>query len=100
MVVMIPMVLYLVYYTSTSKSNAWIRLGMKNMVVLWFIPVIAIPSLWPIQSIVDNQVDLWVTDVFLQSTRATEGIIAIFQSFIIVDPVLMLLGFLGIASAY
>ena len=36
MVVMIPMVLYLVYYTSTSKSNAWIRLGMKNMVVLWF----------------------------------------------------------------
>ena len=97
MVVMIPMVLYLVYYTSTSKSKAWIRLGMKNMVVLWFIPVIAIPSLWPIQSIVDNQVDLWVTDVFLQSTRATEGIIAIFQSFIIVDPVLMLLGFLGIA---
>jgi hypothetical protein len=33
----------------------------------------------------------------LQSTRATEGIIAVFQSFIIVDPVLMLLGFLGIA---
>ena len=28
---------------------------MKNIVVRWFIPVIAIPSLWPIQSIVDNQ---------------------------------------------
>lgn len=97
MVVMIPLVLYLVYYSSIPKSKAGIRLGMKNMVVRWFIPVIAIPSLWPIQSIVDNQFDLWVSDVWLQSTRATEGIIAIFQSFIIVDPVLMLLGFLGIA---
>ena len=67
------------------------------MVVHWFIPVIAIPSLWPIQSIMDNQFGLWVSDVWLQSTRATEGIITIFQSFIIVDPVLMLLGFLGIA---
>ncbi len=97
MVVMIPLVLYLAYYSSIPKSKAGIRLGMKNMVVHWFIPVIAIPSLWPIQSIVDNQFDLWVSDVWLQSTRATEGIIAIFQSFIIVDPVLMLLGFLGIA---
>lgn len=70
---------------------------MKSMVVHWFIPVIAIPSLWPIQSIVDNQFDLWVSDVWLQSTRATEGIFVIFQSFIIVDPVLRLLGFLGIA---
>ena len=99
MVVMIPLVLYLVYYTSISKSKAGIRLGMKNIVVRWFIPVIAIPSLWPIQSIVDNQFDLWVSDVWLQSTRATEGIIAIFQSFIIVDPVLMLLGFFGIADS-
>ena len=82
MVVMIPLVLYLVYYTSISKSKLGIRLGMKNMVVHWFIPVIAIPLLWPIQSIVDNQFGLWVSDVLLQSTRATEGIIAIFQSFI------------------
>ena len=84
MVAMIPLVLYLVYHTSISKSKIGIRLGMKNMVVHWFIPVIAIPSLWPIQSIVDNQFDLWVSDVLLQSTRATEGIIAVFQSFIIV----------------
>jgi hypothetical protein len=97
MVAMIPLVLYLVYHTSISKSKVGIRLGMKNMVVHWFIPVIAIPSLWPIQSIMDNQFGLWVSDVWLQSTRATEGIITIFQSFIIVDPVLMLLGFLGIA---
>ena len=97
MVVMIPLVLYLVYYTSITKSKAGIRLGMKNIVVRWFIPVIAIPSLWPIQSIVDNQFDLWLSDVWLQSTRATEGLIAIFQSFIIVDPVLMFLGFFGIA---
>ena len=82
MVVMIPVVLYLVYYTSITKSKAGIRLGMKNIVVRWFIPVIAIPSLWPIHSIVDNQFDLWLSDVWLQSTRATECLIATIQSFI------------------
>ncbi|MDQ5868317.1 MAG: glycosyltransferase family 39 protein [Thermoproteota archaeon] len=95
-VVMIPMVCYLVYYYSISKSKAGFRTGRRNLVLLWFIPLIAIPSLWPIQSFVDNQFDQWVSDVWLQSTRATEGIIAIFQSFMIVDPVFMLLGFLGI----
>lgn len=95
-VVMIPMVCYLVYYYSISKSKARFRSGRRNLVLLWFIPLIAIPSLWPIQSFVDNQFDQWISDVWLQSTRATEGIIAIFQSFMIVDPVFMLLGFLGI----
>jgi hypothetical protein len=95
-VVMIPMVCYLVYYYSISKSKAGFRSGRRKLVLLWFIPLIAIPSLWPIQSFVDNQFDQWVSDVWLQSTRATEGIIAIFQSFMIVDPVFMLLGFLGI----
>jgi len=95
-VVMIPMVCYLVYYYSISKSKARFRSGRRNLVLLWFIPLIAIPSLWPIQSFVDNQFDQWISDVWLQSTRATEGIIAIFQSFMIVDPVFILLGFLGI----
>jgi len=95
-VVMIPMVCYLVYYYSISKSKARFRSGRRNLVLLWFIPLIAIPSLWPIQSFVDNQFDQWISDVLLQSTRATEGIIAIFQSFMIVDPVFILLGFLGI----
>ena len=93
MVVMIPLVLYLVYYTFITKSKAGIRLGMKDIVVRWFIPVIAIPSLWPIHSIVDNQFDLWLSDVWLQSTRATECLIATIQSFIMShDP-----GFFGIS---
>lgn len=40
MVAMIPLVIYLVYYTSISKSKLGIRLGMKNMVIHWFHPVI------------------------------------------------------------
>src|SRR2546430_2220029 len=51
--VMIPLVAILVYQNTKNRK----------ILVLWFIPVILIPLLWPAQSIADNQFHKFVIDV-------------------------------------
>lgn len=85
---MFPLVLGLVYFNSRKKI--W-------LVGLWLIPVIAIPLVWPLQSVDAGQFDLWVKDVLGQTERHSYGLPYISYLFLRMDPVLFILGILGIS---
>ena len=59
---MIPLVGYLVY---TSSNKNW------KIVCLWFIPVILIPSSWPVDAISNGDFNLWLKDV-IWNTQQTK----------------------------
>lgn len=90
---MIPLVGLMVYTGNRSGKD---RLGNT---ALWFLPVILIPALWPAYSIFTNSFDYWVSGVFNQTQRMSDGIIAAAQGFLIVDPLLLSLGIVGIGFA-
>src|SRR5579885_64210 len=85
---MIPLVAGLVYFG--NQKNA-------KMVVLWIIPVILIPFIWPLQSIESGQFNLWVDDVLSQTQRHSSGLPYISKLFFEMDPVLFVLGMAGMA---
>ncbi|HET7285314.1 MAG TPA: hypothetical protein VFI70_11570, partial [Nitrososphaeraceae archaeon] len=85
----IPLVVFLIY-----KGHS------KNLKLLgvWFVPVVLIPLIWLAYSVSVGQFDLWLKDVLWQAHRhrtLVESMTAIFQ----VDPVLLILGFGGVAFA-
>jgi hypothetical protein len=86
----IPLVGFLVF-TNSNKS--------LKMLGMWFIPVILIPMLWPLYSALGGNFEAWWEGVVWQAGREGRGIlrsiIPIFES----DPVLFLLGFIGIVYA-
>lgn len=88
---MIPLVGFLVY--SGSKSN---KLGMIG---LWFAPVISVALLWPTSSLLDGSFDNWINGVMAQTQRESEGIYSVFSAFLLVDPVLLILGSIGLGFA-
>ena len=86
---MIPLVGYLIYVNNKNFKT----------LVLWLIPVILIPSIWPAYSIVAGQFDEWFYGIILQTER--HGI-PLSQSFILVlkiDPISLLIGAFGIIFA-
>ncbi len=89
MFAMIPLVSFLVYKNTKSLRT----LG------LWFIPVILIPLIWPVQSIASDQFDLWIKDVLWQTDRENGGFTKAVWYFSMFDPVLLVLGAAGVAFA-
>jgi len=89
MVTMIPLIAVLVYQGTRNRK----------MLGLWFIPVILIPMIWPLQSIQDNQFHYWVNDLLYQAHRQNNNFIHIVENFFYFDPVLLILGLAGILYA-
>ena len=87
--IMIPLVAILVYQNTKSRK----------ILMLWFIPVILIPLLWPIQSIADNQFHKFVIDVLAQAHRQNNNFVNIVGNFAGYDPVLLVLGITGTVYA-
>ena len=70
---MIPLIAGLVYFYNDRKPK---------LVILWLIPVLLIPLLWPIQSVETGQFNLWVKDVVSQTQRVSWGLPYISNSFL------------------
>ena len=84
---MIPVVVYLIY--SGTKS--------KKTVGLWLIPVLLLPLIWPAQSLVTgNFANHWIHDVLWQTQRNRIGLFEVTESFLAMDPILFVLGLMGI----
>lgn len=66
--------------------------------IIWVIPVLLIPLLWPANSVFLDQFDLWIKDVFWQTQRSN-SILEIIGYFLIIDPVLFVIGMAGMAYA-
>jgi hypothetical protein len=84
---MIPLVGFLIYTNSNRNLKC---LG------LWFIPVILIPLIWPVESIWQGQFDEWIKDALWQATgRVDKGVLEVFKWLLRADPVLTVLGIFG-----
>ena len=94
---MIPLVGYLVY---TSSNKNWKVIG------IWFIPVVLIPLIWPVSSILLGDFDLWIKDVIWHTERQSSNDSAVggtllnsLKYLFQIEPVLVILGFAGIIFA-
>src|SRR5215207_8536832 len=110
---MIPLVGYLICIrTNTNQSNNNKNNSHRNIDVkklgIWFIPVILIPLIWPIYSILTDDFDLWLKDITWNMQREynynnwpvgsslLNSLDYIFQ----IDPIIFLLGCAGIVFSY
>jgi hypothetical protein len=71
--------------------------NLKSAIIVWLIPVILIPSIWPVYAISQGQLSDWVEGVLYQASRETAKPLR--YSFNLVaetDPVLLLLAAAGL----
>jgi Dolichyl-phosphate-mannose-protein mannosyltransferase len=86
----IPLVGFFVFMNSNRSLK---------LLGLWFIPVIMIPSIWPIYSIAVNQFDDWTYGVEFQSRKEGKPLAGALKFFFEKDPILLLLGLAGVIFA-
>ena len=84
-ITMMPLVGSLVFLYSGKKLTS---LG------IWLLPVILIPLLWPLYSVVAGQTDLWIYWVLWQTDRNKPLSISL-TNFLQIDPVIVILGTLA-----
>ncbi|MCV0372214.1 MAG: glycosyltransferase family 39 protein [Nitrosarchaeum sp.] len=83
--VFIPLVMWLVFQKRRKIQD----------LLIWIMPVLLIPMLWPANAIMLDQFDLWVRDVMWQSQR-NNSIGDIVGAFLIIDPTLFVIGTAGV----
>jgi hypothetical protein len=95
---MIPLVGFLIY--TNSKTNGHRRMIRLRNLGLWFIPVILIPLIWPAYAISRGEFYEWVDGIFWQAgERANNGAFRSINTWINMDPVLIVLTFAGLVYA-
>ncbi len=87
---MIPLVAGLVFFYSGKNPKA---------LALFLLPALLIPLMWPLQAIEAHQLDMWFKDVLWQTQRHSTGLPYISLLFYQMDPVLFILGILGMVYA-
>jgi len=95
---MIPLILFLIYQGSGIKAILSKR-GFKT-IALFMLPVVAIPLIWPAYAFLSGDLNQWLDGVFWQATeRQTEDktLFDVSISFLKSDPVLLILGTVGVA---
>ncbi len=85
---MIPVVAYLVY--SYSQYNK-----IKSLII-WIVPVILIPALWPAHAMLIGDFEKWKSDVMSQTDRDSRPLLGALKTHFVNDPVFFVLGFAGL----
>jgi Dolichyl-phosphate-mannose-protein mannosyltransferase len=90
---MIPLIGFLIYTNGNNKCK-WQKIG------LWFVPIILIPSFWPVYAVSVGELDDWIEGINYQTQRAgaSSFIDDILRNFKI-DPFLLVIGAIGILYA-
>jgi hypothetical protein len=86
---MIPLVAYLVY-----KSNKSLPL-----VGFWLVPVILIPTIWPMHAAIAGELEEWFSGISWQLSRINNSFSDSLHSLFLIDPALSILGAIGFAFA-
>ena len=92
---MIPLVGYLVYKNSNHVKG---RSPLK-MFLVWLIPIILIPSIWPLYAISVDEFDLWKKGALNQVEREDRRS-QIMESFFNTDSMLLFLGSAGLIYSF
>jgi hypothetical protein len=67
----------------------------KKYVLLWLVPVILVPLMWPLHATLNGDFDSWITGVRYQVSR-DRPLINTINTFFQIDPVLFVLGIGGL----
>jgi hypothetical protein len=86
----VPAIAFLIFINSNRSPKT---LG------LWFIPVLLIPLIWPAYSIFVGEFDEWMDGVKWQPSRFYRALYTSLEWDLKIDPVLFILGIVGIAFA-
>jgi hypothetical protein len=77
-----------------------IRTRNLKSFLLWLIPVLAIPSIWPAYAVYSGDFEEWKNDVFWQATERVQRPLAdSLREFFKIDPVLFSLSIVGVVFA-
>lgn len=89
--VMIPLVGYLI-----RKNSNYVQDGFRlRMLLVWLIPIILIPSVWPLYAMSVGEIDLWEKGLLHQVHREDRRA-QIIESFFDTDSMLLILGLAGL----
>lgn len=81
----IPLGIIMIYILTRNKKYA----------LLWLIPVILVPALWPVHATLNGELDKWISGVRYQVSR-DRPLINTINTFFQIDPVLLILGVGGL----
>lgn len=97
MFTIIPLLAYLVISQKNSTGENRRRSQNYKLLAVWFIPVILIPFVWPLESILTGNFDAWLRTVLWQTQRGDRaiGLPWITGVFMLIDPILFGLSVLG-----
>ncbi len=84
----IPLCITMVYLVTRKKTH----------VLLWIIPVLLVPLLWPLHATLSGDLDDWINGVRYQVSR-DRPLINTINTFFQIDPVLFVLGMGGLVYA-
>jgi 4-amino-4-deoxy-L-arabinose transferase-like glycosyltransferase len=88
--VTIPLVAFLIL---TNNKRSLMILG------LWFVPVILIPTIWPVYSVVVGHFTDWVDTILYQANRHGIPFLKTMAQLTLIDPVLVVLATAGLIFA-
>jgi hypothetical protein len=94
---MIPLIFFLIYQGSDIKAIR--SKGVFKTAALFMLPVLMIPFIWPAYAFLSGDLNQWFDGVFWQATqRQSEDktLFEIAKSFLKSDPVLLILGTVGV----
>lgn len=86
---MIPLLIYLIY-----KQN-----NKLTYIIIFMIPVIVIPAIWPLDALIKGEFDQWTLGVTSQITRHNATMIEAIYNILEIDPIIFSIGFAGILFA-
>jgi len=93
-ITMIPLIIFLIY----QNLNRPLKISRPKVLILWILPVILIPAIWPLYAFAVGDIEEWFSGIFWQAAgRQTEGrLLDTGSGSFRTDPVLLILGTAGI----
>jgi len=94
---LIPLIIYLIY--QRNKDELLLSRTQFKTIMLFMLPVIVIPLIWPAHAFFSGDLNQWLDGVFWQATeRQSEGrtLSDVLNSFLKTDPLLLILGTIAV----
>jgi hypothetical protein len=87
---MIPLTGYLIYKYNNKSLK---------ILILWLVPIILIPALWPIHAVGMDEFSEWWTAIYNQTHRESHSLFIALKDFFIIDPILLIIAVPGLIYA-
>jgi hypothetical protein len=87
---MIPLTGYLIYRYNNNSLK---------ILILWLVPIILIPALWPLHAIAMDEFSEWGISIYNQTHRESHSLFVALKDFFFIDPILLIIAVPGLIYA-